>query len=123
MASAEIKDFDRVAEAIAKAREHAERLGKPLQLDRVAVFLGVNYQTIDEMMAYDGTDEGRRAIAAALKMAKQESRADIMDRLSDKGNVTGYIFQGKANHNMVETVAHEVNVKAVTFTNEDQIPD
>lgn len=123
MASREIKDPDRVEVAIAKAREHAKKLGKPLQLDRVALFLGVNHQAVEEMMEYDGEDEAQATIAYALKMAKQESRADIQDCLSDKGNVTGYIFQGKANHGMVETTTHEINIKPVTFIGADEIPD
>ena len=121
MALPEIKDIDMVYAAIEKAREHALTLGKPLQLDRVALFLGVNHEAISAMMNYDGEDECQIAVANALKMAKQESRADIQDCLSDKGNVTGFIFQAKANHGLVEAVEHNVNVAAVRFVGEDEI--
>ena len=123
MAMPEIKDVDMVYAAIEKAREHALALGKPVQLDRVAVFLGVNHEALCKMMDYEGDDEDRQAIVQALKMVKQESRADIMDCLSDKGNVTGYIFQGKANHGMVEAVDHNVNISPVRFVGLDEIPD
>ena len=123
MALPEIKDVDMVYAAIEKAREHALALGKPVQLDRVAVFLGVNRETINEMMNYDGTDEDRQAIVHALKMVKQESLADLHDCLSDKGNVTGYMFQCKTNHGMVEAVDHNVNISPVRFVGLDEIQD
>lgn len=123
MAFPEIKDPDKVEAAIAKAREHAEKLGKPLQLDRVAVFLGVNHEAISAMMDYKGEDEAKQAVANALKMAKQESRADLMDCMSEKGNVGGFIFQGKANHDMVETTAHAVSVVPIRFVGEENLPE
>ena len=123
MAFPEIKDPDKVEAAIAKAREHAEKLGKPLQHDRVAVFLGVNHEAISAMMDYKGEDEAKQAVANALKMAKQESRADLMDCMSDKGNVVGYIFQGKANHGMIERTAHEVDVAPIRFVGEENLPE
>ncbi len=123
MAQPEIHDADRVRAAVIKARRHAKALGKPLQLDRVALFLGVNHGEIAEWMNYDGNDKERRAIADTLKLAKQESRADLMDALSDKGNVAGYIFQGKVNHNMVETTAHDLRFVPVRFTDEDAVAD
>lgn len=123
MALPEIRDVDMVYVAIEKAREHALTLGKPFQLDRVALFLGVNHETITDMMNYHGEDGERQAIASALKMAKQESRADLMDAMSDKGNVVGYIFQAKANHGMVEITQHNVNVAPVVFTGMDDILD
>ncbi len=119
----EIKDVDMVYAAITKAREHAQALGKPLQLDRVALFLGVNHEAVSAMLNYTGDDEAKKAVANALKMAKQESRADLVDALSDKGNVTGYMFQGKVNHGMVEATQHTVTLTPVTFINEDKIPD
>lgn len=123
MARPEIRDADRVRAAVAKARRHAKSLGKPLQLDRVALFLGINHGEIAELMNYDGDDGERRAIADTLKQAKQESRADLMDALSDKGNVTGYIFQGKVNHALVETTTHDLRFVPVRFTDEDGIAD
>lgn len=123
MALPEIRDVDMVYAAIEKAREHAQALGKPIQLDRVAVFLGVSYSEIDAAMAYDGGDEERQAIARALKTTKQESRADIVDALSDKGNVTGYIFQGKVNHGMIEATQNNINISPVVFTGMDDILD
>ena len=123
MALPQITDADYVYAAIQKAREHAQKLGKPIQLDRVAVFLGVSYEDVNAMMNYDGDDEGRVAIRNALKNVKQESRADLVDALSDKGNVTGYIFQGKVNHGMVETTAHDVRFTPVKFEGADEIPE
>lgn len=123
MAKSEIVDVDRILVAIEKARKWAEERGKPIQLDRVAVFAGINHELVSEMIAYSGDDEGKLAIANSLKMVKQESRADIMDCLSEKGNVTGFIFQGKANHGMVETVAHDVNIAPIRFVGSDEIPD
>ena len=123
MAIKENFDVDLVFAAIEKAREHAEKLGKPLQLDRVAVFLGVNHEAISAMMDYRGEDEAKQAVANALKMAKQESRADLMDCMSDKGNVVGYIFQGKANHGMVEHTAHDVSIAPVQFIGGENLPE
>ena len=123
MALAQITDVDYVLAAVTKAREHARERGKPIQLDRVAVFLGVSYEDVNAMMNYEGQDEERVAIRNALKSVKQESRADIVDALSDKGNVTGYIFQGKVNHGMVETTAHDVRFTPVTFEGADEVPE
>lgn len=123
MALPEIWDADKVQAAIQKAREHAQTLGKPIQLDRVAVFLGVNRETITAMMDYEGTDEAKTAMANALKMAKQESLADVQDCLSDKGNVVGYIFQARTNHGLVEAVEHNVKITPVRFIGEGEIPD
>lgn len=123
MALPEIKDLDLVNVAIEKAREHAKTLGKPIQIDRVALFLGVNHDTVCDMMNYNGDDEQRQAVAHALKMAKQESRADLLDCMSDKGNVAGYIFQGKANHGMVESVEHNVKMAPIQFIGAENIPE
>lgn len=123
MALPEIRDVDMVYAAIEKAREHALALGKPIQLDRVAVFLGVNHEAVSKMMAYDGEDEERQAVATALKCVKQEGRADLMDAMSDKGNVVGYIFQAKANHGMIEATQHNVNVAPVVFAGMDDVLD
>ena len=123
MALPEIRDVDKVYAAIEKAREHALALGKPIQLDRVAVFLGVNHEAVSQMMEYDGGDEERQEIAAALKRAKQESRADLMDAMSDKGNVVGYIFQAKANHGIVESTHHDVTISPVTFVGMDDVKE
>jgi len=125
MALPEIDDFERVQAAIDKAREHAQDLGKPIQLDRVALYLGVNAEEMSQWLrdAESSKDERKKLIAKSLKMAKQEGRADIMDALSDKGNVTGFIFQGKANHGMIETMAHDVKFSAVNFVGEDGIKE
>lgn len=119
-----IDDVDRVVAAIEKAREHAQQLGKPLQLDRVALNLGVSYDELWRLMNDDECkDEQKKQVRRLLKMAKQESRADLMDALSDKGNVTGYIFQGKVNHEMVEATQVNVKFSPVKFVGEDEIPD
>ena len=123
MATKENLDVDMVFTAIEKARKHARELGKPLQLDRVALFLGVNHEAISAMMDYKGEDEAKQAVANALKMAKEESRADLMDCMSDKGNVVGYIFQGKANHGMIEHTAHDVNIAPVQFIGGENLPE
>lgn len=123
MAKPEITDVDRVLAAIEKAREHARRLGKPIQLDRVAVYLCVSHVEINEAMNYSGSDETKTAIANALKGVKQESRADILDSLSQTGNVTGFIFQGKANHGMVEATNQQINVVPVVFAGIDDIKE
>lgn len=123
MAMPEIVDVDKVYAAIAEAREHAQALGKPLQLDRVALCLGVNHEAVSDMMNYSGDDEARQAVAYALKMAKQEGRADLLDCMSQTGNVAGYIFQGKANHGMVEAVEHTVKMSPIQFVGAENIPD
>ncbi len=123
MAVSEIRDADQVYAAIEKAREHAQLLGKPLQLDRVAVFLGVGHEELSRLMSYDGEDADRRSIAHALKMAKQECRADLFDALSDKGNVSGYMFQGKVNHGMVDTPQSRVDLVPVVFVGTDTVLD
>lgn len=123
MALPEIKDVDMVYAAIEKARKHALELGKPIQLDRVAVFLGVNHEAVSKMMDYDGEDEERQAVSTALKNVKQESRADLMDAMSDKGNVVGYIFQARANHGLQETTNHNVTVAPVTFIGMDDVKE
>jgi hypothetical protein len=43
--------------------------------------------------------------------------------MSDKGNVVGYIFQGKANHGMVEHTAHDVSIAPVQFIGGENLPE
>ena len=118
-------DVDEVLVAIEKAREHAQEHGKPLNLSRVALYLGMTttdlYNVVEDYGKSD--DERAKAVCNALKMAKQESRADLEDCLADKGNTTGYIFLGKVNHGMVETTRAEVKFKGVRFVGEDEIAD
>lgn len=118
-------DVDEVLVAIEKARKHAEERGKPLNLSRVALYLGMTTQDLYNVVeGYEKSDdELAQAVVRALKMAKQESRADLEDCLADKGNTTGYIFLGKVNHGMVETTRAEVEFKGVQFVGEDEIPD
>lgn len=118
-------DVDEVLVAIEKARKHAEERGKPLNLSRIALYLGMTTQDLYNVVeGYEKSDDERaQAVAGALKMAKQESRADLEDCLADKGNTTGYIFLGKVNHGMVETTRAEVEFKGVQFVGEDEIPD
>lgn len=118
-------DVDEVIVAIEKAREHAAEHGKPLNLSRIALYLGMTtedlHNTVENYAKSD--DERAQAVYNAIKMAKQESRADLEDCLADKGNTTGYIFLGKVNHGMVETTHNEVTIKPVRFCGEDKIPD
>ncbi|MBQ9860867.1 MAG: hypothetical protein IJO75_01270 [Clostridia bacterium] len=118
-------DVDEVLIAIEKARKHAEERGKPLNLSRIALYLGMTTQDLYNVVeGYEKSDdEGAQAVVRVLKMAKQESRADLEDCLADKGNTTGYIFLGKVNHGMVETTRAEVKFKGVQFVGEDEIPD
>lgn len=121
-----IIDVDEVAVAVEKARAHSQALGKPLNLSRVALLLGITTDELGKFMdtyAEDKDDERAQAVARAIKMAKQESRADLEDCLADKGNTTGYMFLGKVNHGMVETTRAEVTMKGVRFTGEDEIPE
>jgi hypothetical protein len=93
---------------------------------RVALYMGLTSDELAEVvkeLERDKDDEQAQAVCRALKMARQESRADLEDRLADKGNTTGYIFLGKVNHGMVETTHAEVTMKGVRFTGEDEIPD
>lgn len=118
-------DVDEVLVAIEKAREHAAERGKPLNLSRIALNLGMTTQDLYNVVENynESDDDGAQAVVRALKMAKQESRADLEDCLADKGNVTGYMFLGKVNHNMVETTRNEIDIKSVRFVGEDEIPD
>lgn len=118
-------DVDEVRVAVENARKHAEERGKPLNLSRIALNLGMTTQDLYNIVEdYEKSDDERaQAVARAIKMAKQESRADLEDCLADKGNTTGYIFLGKVNHGMVETTRAEVEFKGVRFSGEDEIPD
>lgn len=120
-----IIDVDEVAVAVEAARAHAQALGKPLNLSRVALNLGMTTQDLYNIVeGYEKSDDERaQAVARALKMAKQESRADLEDCLADKGNTTGYMFLGKVNHGMVEKTRNEVEFKGVRFVGEDEIPE
>lgn len=121
-------DADHITAAIQKARNHAEKQGKPLNLARIALCLGTTSQDLVSVLndfeakAKNG-DENAAQVAHALKMAHQEVRADLEDCLAGDGNKGGYIFLGKVNHKMVETTAHEVTMKGVSFIGGDDIPD
>lgn len=126
MKECRVKDPDEVIVAVNRAREHAQALGKPLMLSRVALELGV---TSDELniiageMERKSEDENAQAICRAIKMAKQEGRADLEDFLAEGGNRGGYIFLAKVNHDMIERTQADVTFTAVRFTGEDEIPD
>lgn len=118
-------DVDEVNAAVSRAREHSAERGKPLNLARIALNLGLTNSEMDDLIKEYATSEDERAreCAEILKRAKQESRADLEDCLADKGNTTGYMFLGKVNHGMVEKTVAEVTMKGVRFTGEDEIPD
>lgn len=118
-------DADDVEVAIIKARAHAQERGKPLNLARVALNLGLTNSEMDQIIeSYASSDDERaQAVAKTLKMAKQESRADLEDCMAEGGNRGGFIFLGKVNHNMVETTHADITFKPVRFSNEDEIPD
>lgn len=119
-------DIDEINEAVRKAREHAAAHGKPLNMARVALNLGITSDelvyALHELEARKGDERAQLAVNA-IKKAKQESRADLEDNLADKGNVTGYMFLGKVNHGMIETTHNEVTFKGVRFSGEDEIPE
>ena len=118
-------DADAVNAAVSKAREHAAALGKPLNISRIALNLGITTEEMNTIVAECANNgEGLTAEAIAiLKMAKQESRADLEDELAEGGNRTGFMFLGKVNHGMIETERKEVEFKGVVFQGEDEIPD
>ena len=118
-------DIDEVIVAIDKARNHAAERGKPLCLARIALNLGVTSDEMGQIIkSYENSeDERARAVARALKIAKQETFADLTDCVADKGNTTGYMFLLKCNHGMVETTRQEVEFKGVIFADEDSVPD
>ena len=123
-------DPDEIYCAINRAREHAQANDKPLLMSRVALELGLTSQDLAKLLERleqkeqkDGGDEHTQAMAHALKMAKQECEADLVDRIADKGNVVGYIFLGKANHGMVETSRQEVFFPSGRFEGEDDLED
>ena len=120
-----LTDVDEVESAISKARAHAEERGKPLNLARVALNLGLTNSEMDQIIdSYASSgDERAQAVAKTLKMAKQETFAGLTDCVADKGNTTGYMFLLKCNHGMVETTRSEVTLKPVRFSNEDEIPE
>lgn len=121
-------DAEHIRAAVEKARNHADERGKPLNLARVALYLGITSHDMTaiisdfEQRAKRG-DENAAEIVRAFKMAHQEVRADLEDCLAGDGNKGGYIFLGKVNHKMVETTAHEVTMKGVSFIGGDDIPD
>lgn len=118
-------DPDAVNAAVARAREHSNALGKPLNIARVALNLGVTTSELNDLIhCYETNAEGLTADSIeVLKRAKQEAEADICDFLADKGNVTGYMFLGKCHHGMVETERKEIEFKGVVFADEDSVPD
>ena len=119
-------DPDEVIVAVNRARACSEAKGKPLNMARVALELGLTsdelVEIVRELEAKTG-DERAQAVCRAIKMAKQETRADLEDCLADKGNTTGYMFLAKCNHGMVETSRQEVEFKGVIFADESEVPD
>ncbi len=128
MRNERIFDVDQIVAAVDKARHHAAERGKPLNLARIALYLGQTSNEFEAMIcdldekAKQG-DERAQTLLSAIKNAKQESRADLEDCLADKGNTTGYIFLGKVNHGMVETTRQEIDFKGVIFEGEENVPD
>lgn len=111
--------------AISKAREFAEANGKPLNLSRVALALGLTTADLDHTIddyANSG-DERKRETAQILRLAKEENRANLTDFVADKGNVSGYMFLARVNHGMVETTRADVTLRPISFTSEDEIED
>ena len=125
MALPEIKDADFVRVALAQAQAHAEKMGKPVLLSRVALYLGVTSEDLSEMIRDypNSKDEDKREVGEALKIAKQACRADLEDCMAEGGNRGGYIFLGKVNHNMVETTQQRVEFAPIVFEDEAEIPD
>ena len=118
-------DADAVNAAVSKAREHAAAQDKPLNLARVALYLGITTEEFHSLIDNCDANGGSltKEALSVLKQAKQEAQADICDRLADKGNVTGYMFIGKCHHGMIETERREVEFKGVVFQGEGEIPD
>jgi DNA-binding transcriptional MerR regulator len=116
-------DADEVRAAIDKARAHAESKETPITISRVALNLGVTTDELniilDELERKTG-DEQAQAICRTIKMARQEARADIEDRINErKSQPAGPIFLAKVNHNMIETTKADVTMHGVRFSNED----
>ncbi len=67
-----IIDVDEVAVAVNEARAHAQALGKPLNLSRIALLLGITTDELGKMQStYEENkdDESAQAVASYVRMA------------------------------------------------------
>lgn len=112
---------EQINDAIARAREYADKKGVPLTLERLAATLGVTRETLSEYVKeYSSThNEG----AEALKRAAAECTASVMEHGMVRGNSPIMpIFYLKNNAGYRDRVEQETTHR-VTFIGMDNLQD
>lgn len=124
MALRKIQSVDQVERALADARVYADAKGVPLTIERLAVCLGIGRCTLLNYDVADDATEEERAIWGALKNAREECQASMMEHGLGKGNSPIMpIFALKANYNYSDKPADDAQHVYVHFDGEDSIPD
>jgi hypothetical protein len=89
---------------------------KPPTLERLYCFLECDKELLNQY-------EHRAEFAETVKKAKREILAGKVENLHVARNPAGTIFDLKNNHGWVDKQDISVDVKHVSFTGEDEIPD
>lgn len=119
-----IQHVDQINDAMIVARQYAETHGVPVTLERLAVCLGIGAKEINEYIARgdNGGNAGEVEIADALKMAKAECQAAMMEHGLERGNSPIMpIFALKANYGYNDKPEGDTARLLVQFV--DDVPD
>ena len=108
-----IKSLDELMDCWREFLKYCDERGRPLTIGRLAVFLGIDSDTLNNYQ------DKRPGFFGAIKEMKQYILADKEERLQMSGhNAAGIIFDLKNNHKWTDR--HEIDQKTTLTTVKDE---